>query len=86
MQRMVILAPNLTCSKYHMLIQCNITQYLVATTGLSQCCCGHAVIVKMVWGSNPPANQVLNDQLTVLQAPFGCVSQQLEAHIDGRCY
>ena len=66
MCRAVILVPNLTCSKYHMLIQCNITQQLIATTSLSQWYYSHAMIVTVVWGSIPPADQVLNDQPTTL--------------------
>ena len=49
-----------------MLIQCNITQQLIATTGLSQWYYGHAVIVTAVWGLISPADQVLIDQPTML--------------------
>ena len=40
---------------------------------------GHAVIVTAVWGLIPPANQVLNDQLTTLKVPFGVVSQHVHS-------
>ena len=71
------MAPNLTCSKYQMLIQYNTTQQLIATTGLNQWHYGHAVIVTAVWGSIPPAHQVFNDQPTMLKVPFGGVSQHM---------
>ena len=72
-----MLAPNLTCNKYHILIQCNVTQKLITSTSLSQWHYGHAVIVTVVWGSIPPAEQVLNDLPTMLKAPFGGVSQHM---------
>ena len=70
MCRAVILVPNLTCNKYHTLIQCNTTQWLIVTTGLSPWHYGHAIIVTAVWGSIRLANHVLNDQPTTLRAPL----------------
>ena len=57
----------------------NITQWLIATNGLRQWRYGHVVIVTEVWGSIPPANQVLNDQPTTLKALFYGVCQHLVA-------
>ena len=64
----VILALNLICSECYMMVQCNITQKLIVTAGLSQryYVYIYAVIVTAVWGSSSLADQVLNEQPTML--------------------
>ena len=49
-----------------MLVQYNITKYLIVTTGLSQWHYGHAIIIKMFWDSISLTDQVLNDQPTTI--------------------
>ena len=49
-----------------MLVQCNVTQWVIFTTDLSQWRYGHTVTVTVVWGSIPPTDQVLNGQPTML--------------------
>ena len=44
---------------------------------MSQWRYGHTVIVTAVWGLIPPADQVLNDQPTMLKVPFGGMSQHM---------
>ena len=74
MCKKVILVPNLTYSKYYMVVQYNATQELIKTTNLSQQHYGHAVIITEVEGSIPLTNKDFNDQPTMLQVPFGGVS------------
>ena len=64
MYKEVILVPNLICSECYMVVQCNVTQKLISTTGLSQWHYSHAVIATEVWGLISPRDQNLNDQPT----------------------
>ena len=66
MCRAVILVLNFVLSKCYMLVQYNITKYLIVTTGLSQWHYGHAIIIKMFWDSISLTDQVLNDQPTTI--------------------